>query len=354
MKWTGWSAVPAAIGAAALFGGVIPVSKSLLDGIGPITLAALLYLGAGLGLLILRMPVLRRHTSEAPITWQDAPALLTIILAGSVAGPILLMVGLSSVPASTASLLLNGELVMTALVAGLFFSEHIGRRTWLAAGCIILGGLLLSYDPTGSFIIAPGAVLILGACLCWGVDNTATRLVSGKEPAMIVIIKGLCAGIVGLIIATLAGESIPPVTSAAPAMIAGFFGYGLSLVLFIRAIRDLGAVRTGSLFACAPFIGVIGSFLILGEVPALSAWISLPLMAVGAWLIVSEQHAHPHHHSCVVHDHRHCHDDEHHTHPHQEQQCVEHAHEHIHAECVHDHDHTPDLHHHHPHDNRQE
>lgn len=349
------SAVSAGIGAAALFGAVIPVSKILLTGIGPVTLAALLYLGAGSGLFLMKvMPFRKMVRSEAPVTREDIPALVIIIAAGSIAGPVLLMTGLTTVPAATASLLLNGELVMTAIIAGIFFSEHLGRRTMLAAGLVVSGGLIISYDPTETLLVSPGAVLILGACFCWGIDNTVTRLISAKEPATIVILKGCCAGFFGLILAQMMGEATPQLPDIGIALLVGFLGYGLSLLLFIKSIRDLGTVRTGSLFACAPFIGVLVSYLLLNEVPGLLTGIALPLMAIGAYLIATEQHNHPHTHQVISHDHRHRHDDGHHIHYHNAAVITNHAHEHGHGELTHEHRHTPDIHHHHIHDEKED
>lgn len=291
---------------------------------------------------------------EAPITRHDLPYLMIIIAAGSITGPILLMIGLTMVPAATASLLLNGELVMTTIIAGWVFSEHIGRQTILAACFITTGGLLLSYDPEGSFLLSPGALLILGACMCWGIDNSVTRIISEKDPATIVIIKGLCAGVFGLVLGQIVGESVPQIPEVGAALIVGFFGYGISLLLFIRSVRHLGAVRTGSLFACAPFIGVAFSYLLLGEIPALYAWVCLFLMIIGVYLIITERHDHLHVHLQISHEHRHAHGDKHHLHEHHQGEDAEHTHPHIHNPLIHDHPHTPDIHHHHSHDETED
>lgn len=339
-----------AITAALLFGIVVPISKTLLIGTGPITLAALLYMGAGAGLLLLKIIRPQQTGQEAPVTRRDIPYLAVIVFAGSVMGPILLMTGLTTVPAGTASLLLNAELVMTGMIASFFFSEPLGRRVGLAMTSVVIGGLILSVDPAGAFGISAGAVLILGACFCWGIDNNVTRSLSGKDPASVVIIKGMCAGIVGLILAALIGESLPPYQVILYILITGFFGYGLSLVLFIRSLRTLGAVRTGSLFALAPFIGAGISWIFLGEVPGYQVFVSFLFMAVGVYLIATEDHHHLHSHMRINHDHRHRHDDGHHTHSHLGLNSGDHSHLHQHDLMTHDHHHTPDLHHYHNHE----
>lgn len=348
------NAVISAISAAVLFGMVIPFSKLLLTGIGPVTLAALLYLGAGIGLLIITGITNQRGVRiEAGVTRDDLPWIMVIVIAGSIIGPILLMTGLSSVPAGTASLLLNGELVMTIILAGLFFAEPLGRRTILATGLVLTGGLILSFDPGGSFGFSTGTTLVLGACLCWGIDNNVCRLLSGKDPAVIGIIKGIGAGVFGIFLATGLGEPLPSLILIGSACLIGLCGYGFSILLFIRSLRVLGAVRTGSLFALAPFIGVIASYPVLGEVPGIQTLISLPLMAGGVYLIASEYHTHLHSHSHPGHDHRHTHHDAHHTHVHEVIPPGEHAHPHHHIPITHSHDHTPDLHHHHSHDEEE-
>lgn len=340
----------AAIIAAILFGLVIPFSKLLLNGTGPVTLAALLYLGAGLGLALMTRMFRQTNTRiEAGVCREDIPWILIILLAGSIIGPILLMTGLSSVPAGTASLLLNGELIMTAVIAGIFFAEPLGKRTLLAATLILAGGLIISLHPGDRFGISSGAVLILGACICWGIDNNVTRLLSGRDPAGIGIIKGFGAGLFGLVLAAVIGEPVPDSSIILSALFIGWIGYGLSIFLFIRSLRVLGAVRTGSLFALAPFIGVIASYPVLGEIPGIQTLICLPLMAGGVYLIATEQHTHPHTHTPVCHDHRHTHSDEHHSHDHGGV-TEEHAHIHQHEPVIHDHHHTPDLHHHHGHE----
>lgn len=355
MQRSDQSAILAAVSAAVLFGIVIPISKILLPGTGPVTLAALLYLGAGIGLLLMRAIAPKKPGVESRVTRRDLPYLAVIIVAGSIVGPILLMTGLTQVPAGTASLLLNAELIMTVLIASVFFSEHLGSRVIAAVISVFIGGLIVSVDISGGFGLSPGAVLILGACFCWGIDNNVTRVLSDRDPATIVILKGIFAGIFGLFLGIFLGESLPSPTLMVMILITGFIGYGLSLILFIRSLRVLGAVRTGSLFALAPFVGVLVSWIIPGEIPGYQVLLSLPFMMLGVFLIITEHHQHLHSHYQISHDHRHQHLDGHHTHVHPGSENPEHAHIHQHEQQAHSHDHTPDLHHHHDHkipDNR--
>lgn len=349
-------AILMALLAAALFGAVVPVSKVLLTGIGPVTLAGLLYLGAGGGTLIVRHCTRRRYSdTEAPIRRSDLPWLSGIIIFGSIMAPILLMIGLSITPASTTSLLLNGELACTAIIAGIAFREHMGWRAGGAILAVIAGGVILTLDPSESFQPSPGAILVILACFCWGLDNNLTRVISDKEPAMIVIIKGGVAGIFGIILGSAIGEPLPHMILIPIALITGGIGYGLSIICFIRALRVLGAARTGALFASAPFIGLIIAGLALGEPLGREILFSLPFMAAGTWLIATETHGHLHSHSSLLHDHRHQHDDDHHDHTSGDNSHGDdHAHPHFHIPIAHAHPHSQDLHHGHHHKDEEE
>lgn len=349
-----YTATGSALLAALLFGVMTPVSKYLLPSIGPIMIAALYYLGTGSGLCIIRCFGMllnpHREQTEAPVSGRDIPWLAVATICGGIIGPILLMVSLMTVPAGTASLLLNAELVMTTLIAILWFREPSDTRTWIAILLVISASLILSYNPEEKFGLSVGAIGIILACICWGVDNNATRIISGKDPVTLTIIKGLVAGSCSLILALLSGESFPGIEIILIALIAGFLGYGLSILLFIRSLRILGAARTGSLFACAPFIGVIISVLFLRENPEIFPVLSLPFMIAGVLLIITEHHGHRHAHTGGVHDHRHRHDDSHHLHTHTGRaESVVHAHVHTHTPIEHEHPHTPDMHHHHTH-----
>lgn len=337
-----------------MFGSVVPVAKTLLSGAGPVTLAGMFYLGAGIGMLFYKLLNRNKHNNndEAPLCRNDIPWLILIITAGGVIAPILLLTGLTAVPAGTASLLLNGELVMTALIAVIFFHEPLGKRSGTAIIIIVIASLLLSFDPNEEFGITPAAILIIGACVCWGIDNNATGGISAKDPVTIVIIKGIGAGIISLLLACIIGEhtQIDGMPLIIIALIAGFLGYGVSILFFVKAIRTLGAARTGALFATAPFIGMITSLIFLSEIPNIQIILAFILMVAGVIFITTENHIHIHRHMPLVHNHRHTHNDGHHTHTHLNgNSTLEHAHMHSHEQIVHIHEHMPDIHHIHEH-----
>lgn len=340
--------------AAILFGASAPLSKMLLEETEPIILAALLYLGSGLSavlLIIFRLAYEKDVPIEANLTPQDIPWLAGAVIAGGILAPILLLLGLQSTPAATASLLLNVESVATVLIASLVFSEAIGRRVWRAMAFITLAGIILSLNVTGEWGLSIGALAVIGACFLWGLDNNLTRNVSAKDPLSIVMIKGLVAGSFSLLLGLILGNSLPSIWTAALAMIVGSLCYGISIALFVLAMRSLGAARTGTLFATAPFVGAALSFFLLREEPSAIFFISLPLMILGVVLMLSESHAHPHSHGPVEHEHCHTHPESHHAHGHITEKNADttHSHWHIHHPVKHIHPHTPDLHHRHPH-----
>jgi len=341
--------------AAVLFGASAPVAKLLLGIIEPIPLAAFLYLGSGLGLVFFRG--LRDIGSqsarvEAGISKADIPWLTGAVLAGGVAAPIVLMFSLRATPAATASLLLNFEGVATTLIAALVFREAIGERIWWAIICITAGSVLLSLDLSGEWGISLGAVGVLGTCALWGIDNNFTRNISAKDPLSIVTIKGMGAGGFSLILALILQNTFPKPLVALGAMLLGSLSYGISIALFILAMRDLGAARTSVLFGTAPFVGVLLSFLLFQEFPNVPLVVSFPIMIVGAVLLLGEEHAHKHVHAVIEHDHRHGHDDGHHAHDHAKGEIPAngfHSHPHTHEAIEHTHRHTPDIHHRHDH-----
>ena len=344
--------------AAALFGASAPLSKLLLGEMQPIPLAALLYLGSGAGMLAYR---LFQHRSaqgsalEAGVSRTDMPWLAGAVLAGGVAGPIVLLFSLRVTPAATASLLLNFEGVATTLIAALAFKEAIGRRVWGAIGCVTLASILLSWQ-TGSewgMRISVGAVGIVCACVLWGVDNNFTRNVSSKDPTAIVTIKGLAAGSFSLLLTALLGQPLPGAGAVLGGLLLGTVSYGLSIMLFVHAMRGLGAARTSALFGAAPFVGAVLSFVLFRESLGLVALIALPLMIVGTALLIGEDHGHPHTHDQLIHEHRHTHEDGHHAHMHESETAVQagpHSHPHQHIPLIHSHQHLPDIHHRHGHE----
>ncbi len=344
--------VPYALAAAALFGASTPLAKLLVGQIRPILLAGLLYLGSGVGLGILwlvrsRLP---GNSDEAALRAADLPWLGGAILAGGVLGPVLLMVGLSLTPASSASLLLNLEAVFTAALAWIVFRENYDARIVLGMVVIVAGGAVLSWGGTVELHGWAGPLAILAACFAWGIDNNLTRKVSGGDPVQVAGLKGGIAGAVNLSIALIIGVEIPGVPSIGQAAVVGFFGYGLSLAFFVLSLRHLGTARTGAYFSTAPFIGAILSVALLGEpitLPLVSAAI---LMGLGVWLHLTERHTHDHEHDEMVHAHRHDHDEHHeHEHPSGLSDDETHVHEHLHCPIRHAHPHYPDLHHQHTH-----
>lgn len=337
--------------AAILFGASAPLSKLLLGDIEPILLAALLYLGCGFGLLIfglLQKLVFRDTTEEAELASQDIPWLMGAILAGGVAAPIILMLSLKSSPAATASLLLNFEAVSTSVIAAVVFGEALGKRIWAAVILITMASVILTWDIRGDWGFSVSAVGVILACVLWGVDNNFTRNISAKDPISIVTVKGIVAGTASLIIALLAGNSFPSLKIVFLALVLGFFSYGLSITLFILAMRSLGSARTSAFFGSAPFVGTAMSLVLFRDWPGSNFVLSLPIMIAGVVLILWEEHMHVHKHEWIGHEHRHTHDG-HHAHEHEEDAKAEHTHWHVHEELEHEHSHTPDIHHRHVH-----
>ena len=340
--------------AAILFGASAPIAKLLLGQIDPVLLAGLLYLGSGIGVLLFKVLLNQRQAAgeaEARIQRADLPWLAGAVIAGGVMAPILLLFSLRVTTAATASLLLNFEGVTTAVIAVVVFREAIGRRALWAILCITAASILLSWEPGGDWGISLGALGILGACVLWGIDNNLTRNISAKDPLTIVLVKGLSAGSFSLILALLLGNALPEPAILLGALVLGSLSYGLSIVLFIRAMRGLGAARTSALFGTAPLAGVLLSLLLFQEAPSALFWGALPLMVVAALLLLSERHSHRHAHAALTHDHRHRHDDGHHEHDHpgMVDRSLTHSHPHTHSPTTHEHPHLPDIHHRHVH-----
>ena len=348
-----WPGAPLALASAALFGASTPLAKLLLgEGVGPWLLAGLLYLGSGAGLALLQLARrgLGLPPAEAPLRRPDLPWLVLVVIAGGAVGPLLLMVGLASTPASTGALLLNVEGLATMAIAWVAFRENVDRRLLVGAAAILAGALILSWrgGPAG---LGVGSLAIIGACVAWGVDNNLTRKLSSADPVQIAMIKGLAAGGVNLALALSQGAALPPLGTIVSAAVVGFFGYGISLVLFVLALRHLGTARTGAYFSTAPFIGAGLSLALFAEpaTPRLAA--AAALMGVGVWLHLSERHEHEHEHEALAHDHRHSHDaHHHHAHGPNDPLGEPHTHWHRHAPLRHAHPHYPDLHHRHGHD----
>lgn len=340
--------------AAALFGASTPFAKTLVGQVAPLTLAGMLYLGSGVGLLacFIVRALFNRDEQAKPVglAAADLPWLGGAIVAGGIAGPVLLMAGLIMMPASSASLLLNMEGVLTALLAWFVFKENFDRRIFLGMLLIVIAGALLSWEQIPVFGVPWGALAIVGACLCWAIDNNLTRKVSASDPLQIAGIKGLVAGSVNLAIALALGFSLPRTSTVIIAAAVGFCGYGLSLVMFVLALRHLGTARTGAYFSAAPFVGAAIALLMLGEAPGAYFWIAAALMGAGLCLHLTESHAHEHQHEPTLHAHQHIHDDHHlHQHDFDWDGTEPHAHAHRHDPVRHAHAHYPDIHHRHEH-----
>ena len=335
---------------AALFGASTPFAKLLLGAVDPWVLAGLLYLGAGLGLAAahLSRSALNLTPAEAPLRRSDLPWLAAVVAAGGLVGPVLLMFGLARTDAAGASLLLNLEGLATMGLAWLVFRENVDRRLLLGAFAILVGAAVLSWR--GGASLDWGALLIAGACLAWGIDNNLTRKLSAADPMQIAMVKGLAAGSVNLVLAVAQGAVLPEPGTIIAAGIVGFFGYGVSLLLFVLGLRHLGTARTGAYFSVAPFIGAVLAILLLGEPLTARLLLAAAFMGLGLWLHLSERHEHEHAHETVQHEHRHAHD-MHHQHEHSPDVMPgePHAHRHRHEPLVHKHPHYPDLHHRHRH-----
>jgi len=338
--------VAAALGAALLFGAGTPLAKWLLAAVDPWLLAGLLYLGSGVGLTLYRRlsraPAVRLPRGELP--WFGGA-----ILAGGIVGPVLLMIGLSGMAAAGASLLLNAECAFTALLAWFVFKENFDRRIALGMLAIVAGALVLSWPGAVRFAGLWPILAVLGACFAWALDNNLTRKVSLADATWIAAVKGLVSGGVNLALAVSLGAALPSWPVIAVALAVGLLAYGVSLTLFVVALRHLGTARTGAYFSVAPFFGAVLA-LALGEPLTLPLLLAGALMALGTWLHLTERHAHGHTHQASEHAHQHCHDEHHrHSHPYPLAPDTTHSHPHRHDALTHSHPHFPDSHHRHEH-----
>lgn len=349
-----WSGPLLAFSSALLFGASTPVAKLLLGVTDPQLLAGLLYLGSGVGLALATAAsrLFARERAEAPVRARDLPWLAAIVLFGGILGPALLMWGLTTAPASSGALLLNTEGLATMGIAWIVFRENADRRILLGAMAILAGAVLLSWPagPDAMGGLSWGGVLIVLACVCWGIDNNLTRKLSATDPVQIAMIKGLVAGAVNLVLALAHGAALPGPAPIGAAAGVGFVGYGVSLVLFVLGLRHLGAARTGAYFSTAPFIGAVLALPLFGDPITWPLVCAAVLMAIGVYLHLSETHDHEHAHEPLEHEHRHFHD-AHHQHAHAPGDLISepHSHRHRHARLVHKHPHYPDLHHRHEH-----
>jgi len=344
-----WRGISYATTAAVLFGASTPFAKRLLPEIDPWLMAGILYLGSGFGLSVFKLlNKLRSSAPTTPLSRSDIPWLAAAVLCGGILGPVLLLLGLRLTPASSASLLLNLEGVFTALMAWFVFKENFDSRIATGMALISAGAFTLSWIGRPEFGPPWGSLAIAGACLAWAADNNFTRRVSGSDPVNIAILKGLFAGGINALLAFMFGANLPDTIPLIGAGVVGLCGYGVSLALFVLALRNLGTARTGAYFSIAPFIGAAVSIAWLKEPLTTDFWLAAVLMGTGVWLHLTERHEHLHAHEVMEHQHAHWHD-EHHRHSHApgDPKTEPHTHTHRHEPIIHTHPHYPDLHHHH-------
>lgn len=317
-----------AILAASLYAINIPLSKLLLNHVGPTMMASFLYLGAGIGIFIYSAfeKILNQNAKREALTKKELPYTIAMILL-DIAAPILLMFGIKATHSANVSLINNFEIVATSIIALVVFKEVISKKLWIAISLVTVSSVILSFQGKGAFSFNYGSLFVLGACLCWGFENNCTRMISNKSSLEIVIIKGTFSGLGSLAVALLIGEKTPPIIWILVVLILGFVSYGLSINFYIMAQKDLGAAKTSAYYSIAPFLGVTFGILILGERPKMQFYIALIIMIISTWFMVKDtiqlQHEHSHEHT---HTHEHSHGNETHIHEHTHV----HSHSHIH------------------------
>lgn len=329
--------------AAVLFGASAPAASRLAGELGAFTLAGLLYLGAAL--------------ATAPTVAITPPTLVNLrrggrrlaiaVLFGGAAGPVLLAAGLARTSAANASLLLNLEPVFTTIIAAVFLGEHIGRRVGSGTALVAAAGLLLATTSLGD--ARWGGLLVVGACLCWAVDNNITAALDELRPAHITFAKGAFAGTANLAIGLTLGGGGPSLAQTGWALLIGAVGYGLSITLWVSGAREIGAARGQLVFAAAPFVGAVIAWTVLAEPVGARQLVATAIAAAGISLVARSAHEHLHTHRPIEHDHGHIHDDGHHEHAHPDGTIGQHQHRHTHDAVVHSHPHVPDIHHRHEH-----
>ena len=346
--------VSAVVASAVLFGASTPLARALAGTVDPLWLAGLLYAGSGFGLSLM---LLARHTGWAGahrrvtgVARADLRWLALSVIAGGVVAPVLFTFGLRDTSGATASLVLNLETVLTVALAWFVFHEHRNARVVTGMALIVAAGVLLAGGQEGQRGMGAGISLIALACLCWAIDNNVTRRIAGNDAMLIAAAKGVVGGAVNVALALLLAGPPPPIDAALAAAGVGFCGYGVSLALFVVALRELGTARASAYYGIAPFVGVAVAFAVLGERPDVTFWLAAALMACGVWLHLTERHGHEHAHERLAHEHSHRHDAHHrHAHAFPWDGTEPHTHPHEHEPMVHAHQHFPDLHHRHEH-----
>ena len=327
-----------AIVAAALYAINVPFSKMLLGYVEPTIMAAFLYLGAGFGMFACSIASIAtgKAASTKPLTKKELPYTIAMVVLDIIA-PILLMFGIKSSNAANVSLINNFEIVATSLIALCIFKEIISKRLWIAIALVTGASVILSFEGAGSFDFNNSSLFVFGACLCWGVENNCTRMISNSSSIEIVVIKGVFSGLGSLVVALLIGESIPSVFLIVCMLLLGFIAYGLSIYFYVKAQKDLGAAKTSAYYSIAPFLGVVFGMLIMGERPATQFYVALVVMIISTYFMIKDtielQHTHEHTHT---HTHEHSHGDTVHSHEHTHT----HTHIHVHGEDSDDHQHN--------------
>jgi drug/metabolite transporter (DMT)-like permease len=328
------------------FGVTTPLVQRFGHAVGSFATASLLYAGAAL------VGLVSRSKDEARLKRVHFPRIVAVAVLGAGLAPAALAWGLARTSGTAASLMLNLEAVFTLVLARLFYGEHVGRRVAFAAALLVVGGALLVFDrgrADGGASHVVGLVAIAAASLAWAMDNTVAKPLSELDPAAVVAAKGALGATLSACVALALGEPWPAPLPLLGLVVVGGTGYGLSLRLYLKAQRALGAGRTASVFASAPFCGALLAWA-LGEPAGLYAVAAGAIMVIGLVLHITEQHEHRHEHETLEHEHAHRHDDSHHDHVHDPMPEGEHTHVHRHRRMVHDHPHVPDLHHGHAHD----
>jgi drug/metabolite transporter (DMT)-like permease len=333
--------------AAVLFGASAPAASVLAQDMSALTLAGLLYLGAAVAVApsVMRRPP---RTEAVQAGWKP---MAVAVIAGGALGPALLVAGLARIDAATASILLNLELVATVVLAATLFREHLGRRVVIGAVLVASAGVLLVWRPGTQ--VSAGALLIAGACACWGLDNCVTARIEHLSPETVVLAKGVVAGSVNVVLGMTVASRVDAtftLDQVAAALAVGAAGYGLSITLWVKGARDLGAARGQVIFAAAPFIGAAVAWVALDDPVTAAQIAAVVLAAAGVGLSLNSSHEHRHRHEPARHEHEHIHPDEHHAHRHDDGFTGRHTHPHTHQGLAHSHPHVPDLHHRHPHD----
>ena len=335
---------------AVLFGISPVLCKLVIGDMSPALLAGLLYLGSGIGLQILLLFQRRNSLLELlQLSPQHRIKLLGAVVSGGVIAPLCLTYGIKYGHASEVTLLLNLETVATTVIAWLIFKEYIGVRVWVGKALILVAAVIVIVRSEGGFDFSLSGILVVLACIFWGIDNNLTRDVEELSSAVLASIKGLSAGIFTTVLALLFSSGTATTVQIGGSLLIGALSYGLSLVLFVEALRKIGSARTATFFAIGPFIGTLMSIALLGERPPGSYWFAAALMLAGVFLLYNEIHRHQHTHEALTHSHRHVHD-EHHQHEHKgETPETAHEHSHVHSAMTHSHSHWPDIHHRHTH-----